>query len=349
MPKPLKKQFYFMSPVQVVKVTTHNIEQAAEWCGGEIKTTDSRRYPGRKDKYIDVPVPKGAALVMAFPGMYITKRIVISLEDEIKVTFAVFRRDYFEKNYFLEPVQGVDACWVRLANEEMEPEKAVVHVQVSNPGEVGKALMAARSKMLQEAVPAAVADGVIEELINAVAEDLSDTVLTPAQQRMLITGDAVEAGTNPETGNVILPRDAAAAHPTQRAQRAKEKAGEILDPNDPALYVDTFKVPVAQGDVHDPFKLAGSSHDPMNVLGGPVTDDNLSTPLEDPNATQEIAGEPATIGEELNQAGVGSASRHRAGLAGEASAEGRSDLEKVADEAAYRAEMKAIEEGNPDR
>lgn len=237
MTKPLKKNFYFMSPVQVVKVTTHNIEQAAEWCGGEIKSTESRRNPGRTDRYIDVPVPKGAALVMAFPGMYITKRVVISLENEIKVTYGVFRRDYFEKNYFLEPIESVDACWTRLANEEIKPEPVpgtghtttVMNIHVASPGEVGKALEEARKKLIEQGGPEPTVVNIIE------AGDVSETVkaevdrielnteillfeqeLSAVEQRELITEDRVEGQTEPETANVQLPPADQIVHPSKR-------------------------------------------------------------------------------------------------------------------------------------
>lgn len=313
MPKPLKKQFYFMSPVQVVKVTTHNIEQAAEWCGGKIKTTESRRHPGRTDKYVDVPVPKGAALVMAFPGMYITKRIVISLENEIKVTYAVFRRDYFEKNYFLEPIQSVDACWTRLANEEMPTEQAIAHVQVANPGEVGKALEAARKKMLAAGVPAAVADTVTEEL--------TDTVLTPAQQRMLITGEAVEAGTNPKTGNVVLPRDAAGTvHPSLR------------------------------GDVDDPFKIHHTTVI-VNQFNDELPEVEEDTPITEmqealADAAQKISDGPGTVGVIVDPEVDGSAGATE--VAVEAGAEGRTSPAE-GPEATYAKTLKAIEAGDPHR
>jgi hypothetical protein len=332
MPKPLKKQFYFMSPVQVVKVTTHNIEQAAEWCGGKIKTTDSRRHPGRTDKYVDVPVPKGAALVMAFPGMYITKRVVISLENEIKVSYAVFRRDYFEKNYFLEPIQSVDACWTRLANEEMPAEQAIAHVQVANPGEVGKALEAARKKMLEAGVPAAVADTVTEEL--------TDTVLTPAQQRMLITGDAVEAATNPETGNVVLPREAAVKHPSLRPTHVN---------------TDNQIVPGDTEHDWDEVRMAGV---PINEFEDELPETDEETPITRTkealaDAAQKIPDGPSTVGVIVDPEVVGFAGRHRAGLVGHPEAEGRTEAEKIADEAAFDAEMKeiaqAIEDGDPHR
>lgn len=222
--KPLKKQFYFMSPVQVVKVTTHNIEQAAEWCGGKIKSTESRRNPGRTDKYVDVPVPKGAALVMAFPGMYITKRIVISLENQIKVSYAVFRRDYFEKNYFLEPIDSVDACWTRLANESIKPEPVpgtghtttVMNIHVASPGEVGKALEEARKKLIEQGGPEptvvnVISTGDVSETVKAEVDRIElnteilqfEQELTPVEQRMLITHDEVESETVAETANVV--------------------------------------------------------------------------------------------------------------------------------------------------
>lgn len=226
--KPLLKKFYFMSPVQVVKVTTHNIEQAATWCGGTIKTTESRRNPGRSDRYIDVPVPKGAALVMAFPGMFITKRVVINLENEIKVTYGVFRKDFFEKNYWAEPLESVDACWTRLENEEIKPEPIVgfeqnnvtMNIHVANPGDIGKAMEAARKKLLENKDVAEVnvinalnGDELVTEIVG---EPQLPGDLTPVQQRALITEDGVEEGVVPETANVVLPSYAAAKHPSLR-------------------------------------------------------------------------------------------------------------------------------------
>lgn len=225
--KPLKKQYFFMSPVQVVKVTTHNIEQAAEWCGGEIKTTESRRNPGRTDKYIDVPVPKGSALVMAFPGMYITKRCVITLEDTIKVTYAVFRKNFFEKNYFLKPLDSVDASWTRLENEQTQPDvvtetgqtAVVMNIHVASPGEVGKAMEAARAKVLESAN---IGSGTT--VVNVMTDELS-----PREQRELITESLVEAATVPETANVVMQEDT--RHPSKRETTQATWLGEIEDGN----------------------------------------------------------------------------------------------------------------------
>jgi hypothetical protein len=111
----LQTNFYFLSPVEVVKVTPKNIEEVAEWCGGKVAETESRRVEGRMDKYVWVPTPKGTAISWAFPGMFITKRVVITEKDEIKVTFSVFRKDYFKANFFQSPEVAVDKTWERQA------------------------------------------------------------------------------------------------------------------------------------------------------------------------------------------------------------------------------------------
>lgn len=349
-PKPLLKKFYFMSPVQVVKVTTHNIEQAAEWCGGVIKTTESRRNPGRTDRYIDVPVPKGAALVMAFPGMFITKRVVITLENDIKVTYGVFRKDFFEKNYWAEPLEAVDACWVRLANEEIVPEPvagtnqttSVMNVRVASPGEVGKALESARQKLLQGTdkpeigIITVVADSaeIVETVKAEVAKIEENTemlqfeqdVLTPAQQRLLITEDEAEQGVVPETANVVLPSYAQAKHPSLRQITASELVAEGVDINDPANYVDTFK-------------LAGSSHDPMGVLYPREAKEALA------DAAEKIDRGPAIVGVVDNPEVDGSAGT---AAAAEGSTEGRPSAQEGA-ETTYAENLKEISDGDPHR
>lgn len=113
----LKLDFYFVSPLEVVKVSRSNLEQVAEWCGGKIATVESRRNPGRVDTYVWVPTPKGTQISWAFPGMFITKRMVVSEKNELKVTYSVFRRDYFERNYFESPNLAVDMTWERAAKE----------------------------------------------------------------------------------------------------------------------------------------------------------------------------------------------------------------------------------------
>lgn len=107
----MQKQFYFLSPVEVVKVTLQNLAEVAEWCGGKVAATESRRVPGRMDSYVWVPTPKGTSISWAFPGMFITKRLVRSAKDELRVTYAVFRKDYFEKNYFDSPLAAVEQTW----------------------------------------------------------------------------------------------------------------------------------------------------------------------------------------------------------------------------------------------
>lgn len=111
----LNNQFYFVAPLEVVKVTKDNLKEAAEWCGGKVATVESRKVPGRIDSYVWVPTPKGTQISWAFPGMFITRRIVVTLKNEITYTFQVYRRDYFEKNYFSLPNEAVDKTWERAA------------------------------------------------------------------------------------------------------------------------------------------------------------------------------------------------------------------------------------------
>lgn len=145
----MHKQFYFLSPVEVVKVTSQNLEEVAKWCGGSIHQTESRRVPGRMDSYVLVPTPSEKRISWAFPGMFITKRLVVTVKDELRETFAVFRRDYFEKNYFDTPKDAADKTWERQAGEstkvKVKQKNAEVHVTVN----VGDALKAAQDKVAE--------------------------------------------------------------------------------------------------------------------------------------------------------------------------------------------------------
>jgi primosomal protein N' len=115
----MKTQFYFPAPVEVVKVTNENLADVAAWCGGKVAATESRRVAGRMDSYVWVPTPKGTAISWAFPGMFITKRLAITVKDEMKATYSVFRRDYFSRNFFDTPTEATDKTW-----EKYEKEKA---------------------------------------------------------------------------------------------------------------------------------------------------------------------------------------------------------------------------------
>lgn len=119
----LQKQFYFLSPVEVVKVTLQNLGEVAEWCGGKVAAVESRRVPGRMDSYVWVPTPEGTAISWAFPGMFVTKRLVRTVKDDLRVTYAVYRKDYFEKNYFDNPLAAVDATWEREARSRQKQAK----------------------------------------------------------------------------------------------------------------------------------------------------------------------------------------------------------------------------------
>lgn len=120
----LNIKFYFASPVEVVRITPHNLQEAADWCGGKVAKTESNRVPGRMDSYVWVPTPKGSGVSWAFPGMFITKRLAVSEKGQLKATYAVFRKDYFNRNYFEEMTQAVDATWEREAAERKKEKPA---------------------------------------------------------------------------------------------------------------------------------------------------------------------------------------------------------------------------------
>lgn len=113
----LNTQFFFVAPLEVVKVTRENMEEAAAWCGGKVATVESRKVAGRMDPYVWVPTPSGTKISWAFAGMYITRRIIVTLNDELAYSYQVYRRNYFEKNYFPEVSEAVDKTWERAAKQ----------------------------------------------------------------------------------------------------------------------------------------------------------------------------------------------------------------------------------------
>lgn len=124
----MKTQFYFSAPVEVVKVTNENLAEVAEWCDGKVAATESRRVAGRMDSYVWVPTPKGNSLSWAFPGMYITKRLAVSVKDEIKATYQVFRRDYFSRNFFDSPLEAVENTWEKGKKKPKPEDSAEISV-----------------------------------------------------------------------------------------------------------------------------------------------------------------------------------------------------------------------------
>lgn len=186
----MQTQFYFLSPVEVVKVTSNNLEEVAKWCGGKVAETESRRVKGRMDKYVWVPTPKGNNISWAFPGMFITKRLVVTLKDEFKTTFSVFKREYFGKNYFESPEVAVDQTWEAQQREAEKPKptapkrrpEVVVNVNVGDAlskaldknNDFADALDKAEGGIVEQ-VKKAVVKAVDEEIQN---EDLENTMVS---------------------------------------------------------------------------------------------------------------------------------------------------------------------------
>lgn len=181
----LQTNFYFLSPVEVVRVTPKNLEDVAEWCGGKVAETESRRVEGRMDKYVWVPTPKGSAISWAFPGMFITKRVVITEKDEIKVTYSVFRKDYFNKNYFKDHLEALDKTWERQSRENRGDQalKALIHLN-------GKKLdTAAITEQVKEQLPSGTGPTVVNVYLPETTPNGEASMIA---QREAIRESAVE-------------------------------------------------------------------------------------------------------------------------------------------------------------
>ena len=167
----MQKQFYFLTPVEVVKVTPQNVHEVAEWCGGKVAQTESRRVAGRMDTYVWVPTPKGTAISWAFPGMFITRRLVVTVQGELKETWAVFRRDYFERNYFETPDAAVTATWAKPKKElvkEAVPDLEELDEKVALAGKdttlIPKADMENSIKAFNEEINTALSMPLVEDV-----------------------------------------------------------------------------------------------------------------------------------------------------------------------------------------
>jgi hypothetical protein len=102
----MDKQMFFTTPVEAVRVTTANLEEVAKWCGGRVFKSERKDNPGVYDSYIWVPTPKGKNYNTAYPGSYVTRRVTINSSGVAKEQWAVFRRDYFDQNYFVNPQEA---------------------------------------------------------------------------------------------------------------------------------------------------------------------------------------------------------------------------------------------------
>lgn len=99
----METSLYFGPPVEAVQVSAANMDEVAQWCGGKIATWEKKAQPGRIFTYIWVPVPKGTKVYWAYPGMWIVKRKATNSMGAMKTTWAVFHKEYFEKNFFANP------------------------------------------------------------------------------------------------------------------------------------------------------------------------------------------------------------------------------------------------------
>ena len=189
----VKVDFYFLSPVQVVKVEADNLEAVARWCGGEVQETESRRVKGRKDPYVWVPTPEGSKISWAFPGMYITKRLVITIKGELRETFAVFRRDYFDKNYFGTQKLAVDKTWER-QEKETRKRRAKVDVASKMQDAMHDAVLKAQKAVQEAAAKAGISlDDVDLSALDDVRDEIDAQALNGTGTKIVTPGTQVTA------------------------------------------------------------------------------------------------------------------------------------------------------------
>lgn len=199
----MKKQFYFLSPIEVVKVTSANLAEVAEWCGGVVGQVESRRVPGRMDSYVSVPTPNGNKLSWAFPGMYVTKRLVVTVKNELKATWAVFQQDYFSRNYFDTPSEASDKTWEREVTEKSKPARkpeVVVNVNVGDAMKEAMAKVQASIKKIADANGVSV--GAVEEMIT---EDVEKEI---SEKVSAANGGTIEVNRSAETGQFVTDEEA---------------------------------------------------------------------------------------------------------------------------------------------
>jgi len=179
----LQPQFYFLSPVQVIQVTKENIQEAAEWCGGDVLEIANRRDPKKMDQYVHVPVPENSAISWAFPGMFITRRLVIAQDGNMKISWAVFKRDYFEKNYFTDPSVGVAKTWEKQASVAKRKKREEVRVKVN----VGDAFREAMEKSRNEIVGLSEELGIDPDKAQALLDSV-EKVVGPSEEELEAAG-----------------------------------------------------------------------------------------------------------------------------------------------------------------
>lgn len=191
----LNINFFFTSPVEVVRVTPKNLEEVAKWCGGKVARVESRKVKGRVDSYVWVPTPDGSKISWAFPGMYISKRLAVNEQNELKETYSVFRKDYFAKNYFESPSVALEETWGRAEKERKEAARKARTITLELPE--GANVEEAKAEIVAMFTP-------LEQIIVEVAElELeAEEVLQDAEeanppslveQREEIHAEAVEA------------------------------------------------------------------------------------------------------------------------------------------------------------
>lgn len=112
---------YFGPPIEAVQVNSSNLAEVAEWCGGKVAAWESKDEAGKFYNYVWVPTPRGTKISWAYPGMYVVKRKATNSKGSVKTTLAVFHKEYFEKNFFENPVVAATAVQAPVAVGRVGP------------------------------------------------------------------------------------------------------------------------------------------------------------------------------------------------------------------------------------
>lgn len=199
----LEVNFFFTAPVEIVRVTKANLQEAADWCGGRVARVESRKVKGRIDEYVWVPTPEGTKISWAFPGMIITKRIAVAEENILKETYAVFRRDYFSKNFFNDPAEALEATWGRRQKEMKEEARKARTVTIELPE--GANVEEAKMEILKQYsnLETTLDKQVLSRSVEFDGDQEAGKEPSPVEQRMDIRAEMVEAEARPDVPKVI--------------------------------------------------------------------------------------------------------------------------------------------------
>lgn len=117
--------------IQAIEVKSDNMREVAEWCNGEFKAPEA---PGRR-AFIAVPGPRGATIIRAYVGDYITRLTTVHSYRVYKA--ASFKEAFIKIKSDAEKFAAVHQL-VRAAMREQDA--ATYHGESSNTGNTAEVI-----------------------------------------------------------------------------------------------------------------------------------------------------------------------------------------------------------------